>query len=49
MKATLAGKFALIRPVTTSTVGRWVARMRCIPAARPFCASRTMDFSTAFA
>ena len=35
----LAGKFALIRPVTTSTDGRCVAMMRCMPHALDFCAS----------
>ena len=34
------GKFALIVPVITSTDGRWVAMIRCIPAARAICASR---------
>src|SRR6266853_1497162 len=33
------GKFALIRPVMTFTLGRCVARMRWIPIARAFCAS----------
>ncbi len=41
-----AGKFALMRPVMTSTDGRWVARIRWMPAARAFCASRVIDSST---
>ncbi len=30
----------------TSTEGRWVARMRCNPAARAFWASRATEVST---
>ena len=41
-----AGKFALIRPVITSTDGRWVARIRWMPAARAIWASLVMDSST---
>ena len=41
------GMFALIRPVMTSTEGRCVPMMMCIPAARAFCARRQMDSSTA--
>ena len=33
-KAMRLGMLALMRPVMTSTLGRWVATMRCIPAAR---------------
>jgi hypothetical protein len=40
------GKFALINPVMTFTLGRWVARMRWIPIARAFCASMASGFST---
>ena len=40
------GKFALMTPVMTSTLGRCVARMTCIPAARAFCASRATAAST---
>ena len=31
-----AGMFALISPVITSTLGRWVAKTKCIPTARAF-------------
>ena len=34
-KLILLGKLALIRPVTTSTDGLWVATSKCIPVARP--------------
>ncbi len=34
LKETRDGKFALITPVSTSTEGRWVAKIRWIPAAR---------------
>ena len=47
-KAIRAGRFPLIRPVTTSTVGFWVARIRCMPTARASWASRTMCCSTSF-
>ena len=40
------GMFALIRPVMTSTDGRWVATRRWIPAARAFCARRAISSST---
>ena len=40
------GKFALMRPVMTSTDGRWVARIRWMPAARAFCAIRATLVST---
>ena len=40
------GIFALINPVITSTEGRCVARIRCIPAARAFCARRAISWST---
>ena len=39
------GMLALIRPVMTSTLGRWVARMRCTPEARAFCARRAISSS----
>ena len=45
-KATRAGTFALISPVITSTEGRWVARIRWMPAARDFWARRAMRPST---
>ena len=41
-KAMRAGKLALIRPVTTSTDGRWVAITRWMPVARAICARRVM-------
>ena len=41
-----AGKFALMMPVITSTLGRCVASTRCIPTARAICASRVTDSST---
>ena len=40
------GTFALIRPVTTSTLGRWVASTRWMPAARASCVMRTTASST---
>ena len=40
------GMLALIRPVITSTDGRCVARIRWMPAARAFCASRAISSST---
>ena len=45
-KAMRLGMFALISPVITSTEGRWVARMRWMPAARAFCARRAISSST---
>jgi len=36
----------LMRPVITSTLGRWVARIRWMPTARAICASRVIDSST---
>ena len=42
------GKFALMRPVMTSTDGRCVARMRWRPAARAFWAMRATLVSTSF-
>ena len=48
-KAMRLGILAFIRPVMTSADGRWVAMTRCIPAARPICATRQMDSSTSFA
>ena len=44
-KAIAAGKLALIRPVTTSTDGRWVARTRWMPVARASWARRVMGRS----
>ena len=44
-----AGKFALMTPVSTSTLGRCVASTRWMPAARAICASRCSDSSTSFA
>ena len=41
-----AGKFALMRPVMTSTDGRCVATIRWMPAARAFCARRVIGSST---
>ena len=40
------GMFALMRPVMTSTDGRWVASTRWMPDALAFCASRAMSSST---
>ena len=48
-KAIRLGMLAFIRPVITSAEGRWVAMTRCIPAARPICATRQMDSSTSLA
>ena len=45
-KAIRVGKFALIRPVTTSTDGRCVATMRWMPVARASCARRQIWRST---
>ena len=45
LKAMRAGKLALIRPVTTSTLGRWVAMIRWMPVARAIWAMRHRDFS----
>ncbi len=44
--ASLEGTFALMRPVTTSTDGRWVASTRWMPAARASCVMRTIESST---
>ena len=41
-----AGKFALMRPVITSTEGRCVAITRWIPTARAIWASRASELST---
>ena len=43
-----AGRFPLIKPVTTSTAGFCVARIRWMPTARASCARRTMCCSTSF-
>ena len=40
------GTLALIRPVTTSTDGRWVASTRWMPAARASWVMRTIESST---
>ena len=45
-KAIRVGKLALIRPVMTLTLGRWVARMRWMPTARAFWASSPSGVST---
>ena len=45
-KAIRAGTFALIMPVITSALGRWVASSRWMPTARDFWASRMMESST---
>ncbi len=45
-KASREGTFALIRPVTTSTDGRWVASTRWMPAARASWVIRTIASST---
>ena len=44
-----AGRFDLIRPVITSTVGFCVASTRWMPTARLFCARRMMCVSTSLA
>ncbi len=44
--ATRVGILALMRPVITSTDGRWVATTRWMPQARAFCARRAMGTST---
>ena len=44
-KAIRDGMLALIRPVITSTDGRWVARIRWMPAARAFWARRAISSS----
>ena len=48
-KAMRAGRFDLIRPVITSTVGFCVASTRWMPTARLFCARRMMCPSTSLA
>jgi hypothetical protein len=45
-KASREGTFALISPVTTSTLGRWVAITRWMPAARASWVMRTIESST---
>ena len=45
-KAIRVGKLALMTPVMTSVLGRWVARMRWMPAARAFWAMRATQYST---
>ena len=46
MKAIRLGMLALIRPVTTSTDGRWVATTRWMPTALAIWAMRQMASST---
>ncbi len=46
LKQMRAGRFDLMSPVMTSTVGFWVATTRWMPAARDFCASRMTCPST---
>ncbi len=41
-----SGMLALMRPVITSTEGRWVARIRWMPEARAFWARRAISSST---
>ena len=48
-KAIRLGMLAFIRPVMTSEDGRCVAMTRCMPAARPICATRQMLSSTSLA
>ena len=48
-KAMRVGKLALIRPVSTSTLGRWVATTRWMPVARASWARRHSVFSTSSA
>ena len=45
-KATRAGMLALMTPVITLTLGRWVATIRWMPTARAFWAMRVIDSST---
>jgi hypothetical protein len=45
-KVSRVGKLALMMPVSTSTEGRCVARIRWMPAARAICASRVRATST---
>ena len=45
-KAMRVGMLALIKPVITSTDGRCVARIKWMPEARAFCASRAISSST---
>ena len=46
LNASRLGTLALIRPVTTSTAGRWVAMTRWMPAARASWVMRTTASST---
>ncbi|OQA35146.1 MAG: hypothetical protein BWY54_00723 [Candidatus Dependentiae bacterium ADurb.Bin331] len=46
LNAIRLGKLTLIIPVITSTDGRCVATIKCIPAARAICAKRAMRIST---
>ena len=48
VNAMRVGTLALIRPVITSTLGRWVAIIMWMPAARAFCANRAICVSTDF-
>ena len=45
-KAMRLGMLALMTPVMTSTLGRWVASTRWMPTARAIWAMRTTDSST---
>jgi len=45
-KAMREGMLALMSPVMTSTLGRWVATIRWMPAARAFWAIRAISSST---
>jgi hypothetical protein len=45
-KAMREGRLALMTPVMTFTLGRWVATMRWMPTARAFWAMRVMLSST---
>ena len=44
-KAMRVGILALIKPVITSTDGRWVAKIKWMPAARAFWAKRAINSS----
>ena len=45
-KAMRAGMLALMTPVMTFTLGRWVATIRWMPTARAFWAIRVIESST---
>ena len=48
-KATRVGILALITPVMTLTLGRWVAKTKWMPTARAIWAKRTMPISISLA